>query len=218
MQQIQTPKLIIFDCDGVLVDSVMAHCDVLSANFAKYGLEISPIDCRDKLGAGKMSEIGKAAQALGASLPDHWIDEIYQEIFSRLKRGVPLIKGIRDVLKSVNAKPIKICVASNGSCEKMEIMLGASGLLGHFDGHIFSAHDLGVWKPEPDLFLHAAKKMHVSPSDCVVIEDSPTGAQAAKRAEMSCLGYAADTHPDELISHGALAFSSMHDLPKLLGI
>lgn len=214
----KTPKLIIFDCDGVLVDSVMAHCDVLSANFAKYGLEISPIDCRDKLGAGKMSEIGKAAQELGASLPENWLDEIYHEIFSRLKQGVPLIKGIENVLKSIKAKQIKICVASNGSCKKMEIMLGASGILDHFEGHIFSAHVVGVWKPDPGLFLHAATQMHEDPSDCIVIEDSPTGALAAKRAQMKCFGYAADTHADELTSHDAIAFTSMHEIPQLLGI
>lgn len=212
------PKLIIFDCDGVLVDSVMAHCDVLSANFAKYGLEISPIDCRDKLGAGKMSEIGIAAQKLGASLPVDWLDEIYQEIFSRLKLGVPLINGIEDVLKDIKAKQIKICVASNGSCKKMEIMLGASGILDHFDGYIYSAHDVGIWKPNPGLFLHAAGQMYEAPSDCIVIEDSPTGALAAKRAEMKCFGYAADTHADELTSHGAIAFSTMHEIPQLLGI
>lgn len=196
----------------------MAHCEVLSANFAKYGLEITPIDCRDELGAGKMSEIGEAAQRLGADLPENWLDEIYHEIFSRLKQGVPLIEGIEDVLKDIKTKQIKICVASNGSCKKMEIMLGASGILDHFDGHIFSAHDVGVWKPDAGLFLHAANKMQVDPIDCVVIEDSPTGALAAQRANMKCLGYAADTHADQLTTHGAAVFSSMREVPKLLGI
>lgn len=213
----KTPELIIFDCDGVLVDSVMAHCEVLSANFAKYGLEITPIDCRDKLGAGKMSEIGKAAQKLGADLPENWLDEIYHEIFSRLKQGVPLIHGVESVIKDIKAKQIKICVASNGSRQKMEIMLGASGLLNHFDGHIFSAHDVGVWKPDPGLFLHAADDMNVSPSNCVVVEDSPTGALAAQRAGMKCIGYAADTNADELTVHGATPFLSMHEIPQLLG-
>ncbi len=213
-----TPNLIIFDCDGVLVDSVMAHCEVLSTNFAKYGLEISPIDCRDKLGAGKMSEIGNAAQKLGASLPDHWLDEIYYEIFTRLEQGVPLIDGIEDVLKQIKAEQIKICVASNGSRKKMEIMLGASGLLSHFDEYIYSAHDVGVWKPDPGLFLHAAGQMREDVSECIVIEDSPTGALAAKRADMKCLGYAADTNANDLISHGATKFLSMREIPKLVGI
>lgn len=214
----KTPKLFIFDCDGVLVDSVMAHCDVLSTNFAKYGLDITPIDCRDKLGAGKMSEIGVAAQKLGASLPENWLDEIYHEIFTRLKQGVSLIDGIEDALKAIKATQIKMCVASNGSRKKMEIMLGASGILDHFDAYIYSAHDVGIWKPEPELFLHAAEQMNEAASDCIVIEDSPTGAQAAKRANMKCLGYAADTNAIELTSHGAIVFSSMHQIPQLLGI
>lgn len=214
----KTPQLIIFDCDGVLIDSVMAHCEVLSSNFAKYGLEISPVDCRDKLGAGKMSEIGSAAQELGATLPENWLDEIYHEIFTRLEGGVPLIEGIEDVLIAIKAKHIKICVASNGSCKKMEIMLGASGLLNYFDGNIYSAHDVGIWKPEPGLFLHAAAQMHEAPSDCVVIEDSPTGALAAKRANMKCFGYAADTGADELTSHGATTFLSMREITQLLAL
>lgn len=213
-----TPKLIIFDCDGVLVDSEMAHCEVLSANFARYGLEITPIDCRDKLGAGKMSMIGDAAQKLGASLPDNWLDEIYHEVFSRLKLGVSLIEGIEDVLEDIKSKQIKMCVASNGSRAKMEIMLGESGLLDHFDGHIYSAHEVGIWKPDPGLFLHAAEQLHEEPSDCVVIEDSPTGALAAQLACMKCFGYAADTPAKGLTGHGATAFSSMYEIPKLLGI
>lgn len=215
---IKTPKLVIFDCDGVLVDSVLAHSEVMSENFARYGLHMSPIEVRDVLGAGKMSEIGEAAKKLGAQLPEHWLDEIYTEIFDRLREGVALIPHIKDVVGKVVTANIPICVASNGSVEKMKIMLGSSGILEFFDGAIFSAHDVKSWKPEPGLFLHAVDKMNVHATDCIVIEDSPTGADAAKRAGIACLGFAAETNPSELTAFGAHAFYDMRDVPKLIGI
>lgn len=211
------PKLIIFDCDGVIVDSVMAHCEVLSANFAKYGLTLEPIEVRDQLGAGKMSGIGDAAKQMGAQLPDHWLDEIYQEIFDRLRQGVNLIPHVREVVQLLHKTNIPICVASNGSREKMEIMLGSSGILDFFKDAVFSAHTIGAWKPEPQLFLHAANTMNVVAENCIVIEDSATGAMAAKRAGMPCLGYAADTPPEELTELGAEIFTDMRQLPKMLG-
>ena len=215
---INRPKLVIFDCDGVLVDSVMAHSEVMSENFARYGLHMTPIEVRDVLGAGKMSEIGEAAKKLGTQLPEHWLDEIYHEIFDRLRQGVELIPHIKDVVLKVAAANTKICVASNGSVEKMKIMLGSSGILDQFGEAIFSAHDVKSWKPEPGLFFHAMKVMQVEPSECIVIEDSPTGADAAQRAGIGCLGYAADTNPAELTAFGAKTFQDMRDVPELLGI
>lgn len=214
----ELPKLVIFDCDGVLVDSVMAHSEVMSDNFARYDLHMSPVEVRDVLGAGKMSEIGEAAKKLGAKLPDHWLDEIYTEIFDRLRQGVELIPDVKDVVERVADAGIPICVASNGSVEKMKIMLGSSGLLDMFDDAIFSAHDVKSWKPEPGLFFHALETMNVQPNNCVVIEDSPTGADAAQRAGIKCLGYAADTNPSNLVEFNAHIFHDMRDVPNLIGL
>jgi HAD superfamily hydrolase (TIGR01509 family) len=215
---VEIPKLVIFDCDGVLVDSVMAHSEVMSDNFARYDLHMSPVEVRDVLGAGKMSEIGEAAKKLGAKLPDHWLDEIYTEIFDRLRQGVELIPHVKDVVGKVVAANIPICVASNGSVEKMKIMLGSSGILDQFGDAIFSAHDVKSWKPEPGLFFHALQTMNVHPNDCVVIEDSPTGADAAQRAGIKCLGYAAETNPSDLNAFDAHIFKDMRDVPDLIGI
>lgn len=214
----KTPKLVIFDCDGVLVDSVMAHSEVMSVNFARYGLHLTPIEVRDVLGAGKMSEIGNSARKMGAKLPDHWLEEIYEEIFDRLRQGVELIPHIKDVVGKVVAANIPICVASNGSVEKMKIMLSSSGILDMFNGAVFSAHDVKSWKPEPGLFLHVAKTMQVDPINCLVIEDSPTGAEAAQRAGIDCLGYAAEINSSELTVFGAEVFFDMREVPNLIGI
>ena len=212
------PKLVVFDCDGVVVDSVGAHSEVMSANFAKYGLDLTPDECTTKLGAGKMAYIGEAAKKLGADLPDDWLDEIYAEIFARLEQGVSLIEGVEDVVQQLQARKIPFCLASNGSKAKMEIMLRPSGILEYFQNNVFSAHDVGHWKPEPDLFFHAANAIGVAPKDCVIIEDSETGAMGAQRAGIKCFGYAADTDPAELSAHDAIIFKSMSELPSLLGL
>ena len=211
------PKLVIFDCDGVIVDSVMAHCEVQAENFAKYGLNISPREVLG-FGAGKMSSIGQAATRLGANLPDNWIDEIYREIYARLELGVPIINGVLDVIDKLEGLGVPFCLASNGSEEKMAIMLGKRGVLARFKGAIFSAHTVGIWKPEPGLFQHAASAMGVLPKDCVVIEDSLTGVLAAKRANMRCFGYAVDDDAGALENEGAIIFNNMQQLPELLGV
>ncbi|PCI04528.1 MAG: haloacid dehalogenase [Hyphomicrobiales bacterium] len=211
------PKLVIFDCDGVIVDSVMAHCEVQAENFAKYGLNITPQEVLS-FGAGKMSSIGDAAERLGARLPDDWVDEIYREIYARLELGVPVIDGVLDVLDRLEHSGVPFCLASNGSEEKMAIMLEKKGVLDRFDGAIFSAHTIGIWKPDPGLFQHAASAMGVLAEDCVVIEDSHTGVLAAKRAQMRCFGYAPDGEGRALENEGAVVFKNMQQLPELLGL
>lgn len=211
-----SPKLVIFDCDGVVVDSVMAHCEVLSASFAKYGLKLTPQQCHDELGSGKMASIGEAAKKKGADLPENWIDEIYHQIFTRLRKGVPLISGIQEVLDHLDASNTPYCLASNGSKEKMSIMLGKSGIFDRFENAIFSAHAINSWKPDPQLFLHAAKRMKVLTQDCLVIEDSVTGVIAAKRAQMLCLGYAPKTDGQNLKAEGAFIFHNLHELIYIL--
>ncbi|MFK5978855.1 MAG: HAD family phosphatase [Rhizobiaceae bacterium] len=211
------PKLVIFDCDGVIVDSVMIHCEVQAANFAKYGLNITPKEVLS-FGAGKMSTIGEGATRLGAALPDDWVEEIYREIYARLELGVPTIDGVSEVLDRLEHSGVPFCLASNGSEEKMTIMLEKKGLLKRFEDAIFSAHTIGTWKPDPDLFQHAAKSMNVQPEECVVIEDSRTGVLAAKNAQMRCFGYAPDDDGDLLKNEGAIVFAKMQQLPGLLGL
>ncbi len=212
------PELVIFDCDGVLVDGEMAHCDVMSENFARYGLGITPQECMQTFAGGKMATIGERAARMGAQLPPGWIDEIYAEIFARLEQGVPVVAGVLDVLDRLQRAGIAFCVASNGSEDKMAITLGLHGILPRFEGAVFSAHSVGIWKPDPRLFQHAARTMGVTPAQCVVIEDSITGAAAARQAGMACFGYAADNDGARLAGEGAVLFHEMATLPGLLGL
>ena len=156
------------------------------------------------------------AAAQGADLPGDWISEIYEEMYARLKRGVPPIEGIHDTLDDLDSAGIDYCVASNGSEEKMSITLGHAGLWDRLSDVLFSAHTHGVAKPEPGLFQIAADRFGAHHSDCVVVEDSVAGTMAARRAEMRCFGYAAYDDGRDLAAQGAIVFNRMHDLAGLL--
>ncbi len=212
------PNLVIFDCDGVLVDSEPAHNEVLSRNLAGYGLELSPEACWRVFAGGKMTAIRDQAIAMGAELHSDWIEEIYGQIHARLREGVPAVDGILSLLGRLGRSEVPYCVASNGSETKMEITLGQNDLLSHFDDAIFSAHSIGVAKPDPGLFLHAAAAYGSDPQHCVVVEDSSTGAKAASAAGMRCYGYAPNGNGGALAAEGAIVFRSMSELGEKLDL
>ncbi len=212
------PELVIFDCDGVLVDSEVASNEVLARNLTRHGLEMTTADCMSLFVGGTMKSVGEKAADWGAELPPDWIDQIYGEIFARLRQGVPAITGVVAVLDRIDQAGIPFCVASNGSEEKMAITLGHTGLLSRFETVMFSAHTLGVAKPDPGLYLHAAGKFGIQPRGCAVIEDSLSGVVAASRAGMKCYAYSAHDDGSRLAEQGAEVFHEMSDLVGLLGI
>jgi len=213
-----TPKLVIFDCDGVLVDSEVLSNQVMVENLARFGLDVPLKQALNLFVGGTMAGVREQALRMGANLPGDWVAEVNAEIYARLEQGVPLVPGVAEVLARLDATGIQSCVASNGSEDKMRITLGQNGLWGRFRGAVFSARSLGVAKPEPGLFLAAASHFDVQARDCVVIEDSASGALAAQRAGMRCLGYAERTPEGRLRTHGAEIFTDMSKVPHLLGL
>ena len=212
------PDLIIFDCDGVLVDSETVTSRVMAANLARHGLMMTPEQAMATFIGGTMIKVADTARAMGADLPPDWVAQIYVEIYAELRAGVDVIAGIPVLLDRLEAAGIAYCVASNGSDEKMDITLGATGLAPRFDGRRWSAHTLGVGKPDPGLFLHAAQMMGADPVTCLVIEDSVTGAIAARRAGMACLGYVPKGHPDRLSAEGATVIGHMDAVAAHVGL
>ncbi len=208
--------LVIFDCDGVLVDSEPLSNQVLVDNLGRYGLDLTLEDSVGFFLGGTMAGVRDKARALGADLPDDWINEVYAETYERLRQGVALMPGIRDLLDRLDHHGIPFCVASNGSPDKMAITLGQNGLWDRFQGAMFSAHQLGTAKPDPEMFLLAAQ--HFGASAPVVIEDSHNGVTAAMRAGMRCLGFAPEGGGAKLSEIGAEVFTDMADVPRLLGI
>ncbi len=212
------PKLIIFDCDGVLVDSEPITNAFLLEELARYGLHLTMADTDRLFVGGTMKGAADIARSMGADLPDDWVADYYRRVHAHLRKGVPLIAGVLDVLIRVEFLCIPHCVVSNGPVEKMQITLGLNGLWDRFEKRIFSAHTFGTAKPDPELLWIAARQFNVAPADCIVIDDSPSGCQGAANAGMPCIGFAEHSDPEKLAATGATVIRSMAELPPLLGL
>ena len=212
------PEMVLFDCDGVLVDSESLTADVLISNLGRHGLMITHNQLSDFFLGGTIMGVAAKARELGADLPANWIDDIYEEIFDVLGREVEPIPGVDAVLDSLDAAGIAYAVGSNGPRRKMEITLTRCGLADRLRGRVYSRQDVANPKPAPDVYLKAAKDAGIAPAQCVVIEDSPNGARAGIAAGMVTFGFAAETDPSRLQPICDLVFNDMADLPGLLGL
>ncbi|WP_041522786.1 HAD family hydrolase [Gilvimarinus agarilyticus] len=230
--------LVIFDCDGVLVDTETVSAEVLRNCLQPLGIDISVAEV---FGLFRGKSIAVCAEQVAALLADsepyqswpaperdafaaEFWGKVQQETLVAFEAGVKPITGIREVLDWLTSQGIAFCVASNGRHEKMQMTLGSTGLLDYFpQSNRFSATDVDQGKPAPDLFLHAARTMGVKASAAVVIEDSPSGARAARLAGMSLLGYCPhdplltrDNTDALMLAEGARVFRQMRELPELL--
>lgn len=208
-------SLVIFDCDGVLVDSEIISVEVDKKVLADLGWAISGEEIIDRfLGRSHAHFLEVIEEHIGRKLPDTW-EDTYQHLFREaLAEDLRPIDGIIEAL-DVIAHPT--CVASNGSHSKMGFTLGITGLWGRFEGRIFSASDVAHGKPAPDLFLHAASVLGYEPSECVVVEDSGTGVQAAIAAKMKVIAYAGGITPrGQLEREGVTIIDHMSQLPEML--
>ncbi len=213
-----TAAAVIFDCDGVVVDSEPIAFDMLADDLAAHGLNMPRHQMETELLGGTMRGVWEKARGLGADLPEGWVEAFYEKLYARLLLGTPLVPGIEAVLDALDAAGVPFAMGSNGSPRKMEITMGQhGGLLARFKGRAFSGQAMGRPKPAPDLYLHCAAIMGVEPEACAVIEDSATGALAAAAAGMQCFGYAPHGSPP-LAAAGAVLFTRMADLPGLLGV
>jgi HAD superfamily hydrolase (TIGR01509 family) len=205
--------LVIFDCDGVLVDSDRISLRIQAERISALGLEMSYEDCvRDFLGLGMPATLRILTERLGRPVPEGWETELDAAVRDGFRRELAPVAGIEEALEEIE---LATCVASSGSHEKMRLTLGLTGLWGRFAGRIFSADEVERGKPAPDLFLHAASRMSTRPERCVVVEDSPFGIAAAKAAEMRALGFAAAT-PAARLDGADAVFTSMAELPGLV--
>jgi HAD superfamily hydrolase (TIGR01509 family) len=207
-------ELVIFDCDGVLVDSEPLSNRILAERLTAIGLPTTTEDSvREYMGRSWPTVVGIAEQRLGRRLPEDFADRYHDELYATFARELAPIAGIHGALEEIG---LRRCVASSGSHERIRAALRATGLLDAFEGAIFSASDVEHGKPAPDLFLHAAERMGAAPERCVVVEDSPAGVQAGRAAGMTVLGYAGLTAAEELRAAGARTFERMAELPELI--
>jgi HAD superfamily hydrolase (TIGR01509 family) len=207
-------RSVIFDCDGVLVDTEQISNTVLAGLLTQAGLPTTFEDCmRDYRGRSMASVLSLATERHGAALPGDLADRYYAEVKVVFARGLEPVPGVVDALDRI---ALPSCVASSGPHHKMEVTLRRTGLWRRFEGRIFSASEVERGKPAPDLFLHAARSMGFEPSSTAVVEDSVPGVAAARAAGMRALAFARHTDPARLAAAGGEPFADMAELPRLL--
>jgi HAD superfamily hydrolase (TIGR01509 family) len=184
--------------------------------FAQLGWVMTEADVVERFVGLSDATVRKAIEAhTGRTLPDDWEQEFHQLYRTAFAAELTAVDGVGEALDRITAPT---CVASSGTHDKMRFTLGLTGLLARFEGRLFSVTEVERGKPAPDLFLHAAARMGVAPSACAVVEDSRFGIEAAHAAGMRAFGYAGGLTPAaRLAVPGAVVFSDMRELPRLLG-
>ena len=213
------PEAVIFDCDGVLVDSEPATAEVMAELITEIGVPTTPDDVmREYVGDWWPDSMRKIEAKLGKPLPPDFTETYRSRQDAALSAGVEPVAGVIEVVDAVEAAGLETCVASNGPHRKMEITMGSAGVRERFEGRIFSSADVARGKPAPDLFLHAARELGVAPEACLVVEDSALGVRAARTAGMPAFGYTGHAPAAKLAAAGAHTFGSMAELPAILGL
>lgn len=207
--------LVIFDCDGVLVDSERITQRVFAGMLGELGLEVSHQELLDRFVGRTMTQcLQRIEDMLGRPPPPGFVDTYDRRTRAALERDVRPVPGIFDALQRI---ALPSCVASNGEHGKMRATLGTTGLWPRFEGRVYSASDVARPKPAPDVYLLAAERSGVAAGDCLVVEDTPTGVAAASAAGMTVFGFAALMPARRLREAGAHAvFDDMHELPGMI--
>ncbi len=213
--KVRNLDLVIFDCDGVLVDSERLAVRVDVAVLAELGWVMTEAEAVERFVGISDADFRRKVEAkLGRALPDDWetkFEPLYRNAF---RRELVPVDGIVEALEAIS---VPACVASSGTHGKIRFTLELTGLYERFEGRIFSASEVARGKPAPDLFLHASAEMGAEPSGCVVVEDSAFGVAAARAAGMRVLAYAGGLTPAEKLEGAdTTVFRNMRELPRML--
>jgi HAD superfamily hydrolase (TIGR01509 family) len=217
---VRRPELLVFDCDGVLVDSETVACRVDSELFAEIGIPIGADEISKRfVGTTSREMCETLGREHGVEIPEAFRRRLLDTVLARFETELTAIAGVADALARL---PQPRCVASSSEPHRIRRSLELTGLLAHFEPHLFSAKMVARGKPAPDLFLHAAERMGVAPAACLAIEDSVAGVTAARAAGMIVLGFTGGGHcrpghGGRLARAGAdLVFADMRELPCLV--
>jgi HAD superfamily hydrolase (TIGR01509 family) len=212
-------RLVIFDCDGVLVDSEPVVNRAVAAELTRLGWPMTGAECQVRfLGLSLAAMMPLIETQLGRPLPAQWDRDLENRLVTVLSKEVELIPGAAAMLADVTRLGLPWRVASNSSHAELGAKFGRNGLADMVAGRLHSHHDVPRGKPAPDLFLAAAAAEGVPPHACLVIEDSVPGVRAAMAAGMTCLGFCPDGDGAHLRAEGAAPFHALPDLPALLRV
>lgn len=211
--------LVIFDCDGVLVDSERLSVRIESQLLGELGWPISEAEVVERfVGRSDAHMLSVIETQLGRPVPE-FMTQYRERLFDAFDRELTAVPGVAEALDRIESLALATCVASSGTHDKMARTLGRTGLLERFGGRIFSATQVERGKPAPDLFLFAADRMGVDPGECVVVEDSRYGVEAARAAGMRSVGFAGGLTPaDRLEGPGTVVIDDMAQLLDVLGL
>lgn len=208
--------LVIFDCDGVLVDSEEISNRVLVEELQGAGFPVTLEEALDAFVGLRLKTCCELLAArYGRPVPEECLARYRARVEAEFRAKLKPVDGVIEALDAIR---LPTCVASSGAPEKMRLTLGLCGLWERFEGRIFSAREVARGKPYPDLFLHAAARMGVDPTACAVVEDSPPGVKAGLAAGMTVFGYVGGFNARPLHELGAVPFRHMRELPALLGM
>ena len=183
--------LIIFDCDGVLVDSEVLSCSCLCAALAGHGIDLDPNEALDLFVGRSTAAVYEHYGALGRLLPEEFSNQLKARVRATFSASLSPIEGVPAIL---NALRLPICVASSSDLDRVSLSLALTGLSGYFDERLYTSQMVRHGKPAPDLFLYAAAAMRADPRRTLVIEDSVSGVRAAKAAGMTVWGFVGGSH------------------------
>lgn len=213
------PAAVLFDCDGVIVDSEGIGVDHIAAELDALGIDLDRQGVADLFVGKTLPGVARALAEEGYPIPEGWAREVYDRLYAKLAAGTPLIAGIEAVLDALDAAGIPYAVGSNGETRKMHTTLPQHpGVWRRVKDHLYSGQELGCPKPDPGLYLHAARALGADPAACVVIDDSPSGCRAGVAGGIRTLGFAAEDDGAALAAEGAEVFHAMADLPELLSL
>jgi HAD superfamily hydrolase (TIGR01509 family) len=187
--------LIIFDCDGVLVDSEVLSCRCLSEILATYGIKLEVADALELFLGRSTDAVLQYYSARGRALPDNFLPDLKARVRQAFQSSLHPVPGVDSLLSSLH---IPYCVASSSDLDRVSFSLAVTGLALHFDDRIYTSQMVARGKPAPDLFLYAATKMQAEPARTLVIEDSVSGVAAAKAAGMKVWGFVGGGHYESL--------------------
>lgn len=198
-------KLVIFDCDGVLVDSEPISVEVMVAEFAKAGVAMdAEYVYRNFLGRSMATVVEVAREEFSFAIGEAFLTSLRTHLYERFRQDLKPISGLHAALDDLQKAGISWCVASSSQPDRIALSLTVTGLIERFQPHIFSATMVKNGKPAPDLFLYAAEKMAIPPHQCVVVEDSPAGLAAARAANMTALAFTGGGHALGEIYHTSI--------------
>jgi HAD superfamily hydrolase (TIGR01509 family) len=209
-------KCIIFDSDGVLVDSEAISAKIFQEMAVELGVDLDYETALDRFAGTSMKENKQFVEShITGALPADFEQEFRERTYKAYRTDLRAVPGIHELIEKLQ---VPFCVASSGPVEKIRLNLGLVGLLDQFEGKIFSCYDLGSWKPEPEIYVHAAREMGFEPEECAVIEDSDSGVRAAVAGGFPVYVRTGQKKKASFEKLGAVPFQEMKELEELLGL